>query len=238
MVYNDTTNLQGILQDAEFRLNLPNGTLSTTFVKDATRFANQYVATVQAWILAARDEWDYDDTNHTTYPILTANLVSGQYFYTFPTDILKIQRVEVSWDGTTWKKAEPFDQSNFDKPLDDTTIATYFSKDEPHYDTTYDSFRLLPTPDANVTDGLKIYVARECDVFATTDTTQEPGFDYMWHYIIPLGIAYEWSKAKGFSQMPALKQELLEAEQRLKQYYTDKQEERQPNLGTKRFNWK
>lgn len=238
MVYNDTTNLGGVVQEAEFRCNVPNGTFSTTYIKDITRLANVWVGNVVAWILQARDEWDYDDSNHTTYPILTANLVSGQDYYTFPTDIFKIQRVEVTFDGTTWKKANYFDQANFDKALDATTIASNFSTSEPYYDTSYDSFRLLPTPTANVTAGLKIYIAREFDAFTTADTTQEPGFDSLWHYIIPLGIAFEWSKAKGLSQVNTLKTELLEAEQRLKQYYGDKQEDRQYNLGAKKNYWK
>jgi hypothetical protein len=202
---------------------------------------NRWYQKIVTMILGAQDEWDWDDSNQSDYPIATTNLIAGQQDYTFPGSlkILKIKRAEISLDGVTWKRLQPFDINQFALATDTTSIRNNFSTDQPCYDMEYNAIKLYPTPTANVTTGLKIWFLREPVEFTTAEVTagtKEPGFDEAFHSMIPLGMIYDWCSAKGGSS-PILanlkvdvEKELLDYEVRLRQYYGKKQRDREWQL--------
>jgi hypothetical protein len=103
------------------------------------------------------------------------NLVAGTQAYTIPAS-LRIKRAEVLYaTGGTWRKVNFFDLNERVDATDSTSITADFSQSNPFGDVTADTLSLYPVPDANVTNGLKIwYVAMPADFTATTDTPVVP----------------------------------------------------------------
>lgn len=109
-------------------------------------------------------------------PATAINLVASQSDYTLATDILKIKKVVVSYDGTNSYIAYPRDL-NLDLDLNSQDEST----NEPFYtfidqtDSTEVKIRLYPTPTSNVTGGLNYwYVARPTALTLTTETPVTP----------------------------------------------------------------
>ncbi len=232
MQFNDTSNLTGLIQECEDLCQTGVAGISgnTNLLKDFTRKINKWYGKIVVMILKVQDEWDFDDSNYTNFPILTNDLAVGQQDYSLPVGTLKIKRVEVSYDGITWKKAEPVDVNELGIATDTTTIASHFNRNEPYYDLQFGSVFIYPIPDVAVTGGIKIWVSREVDYFTSADTTQEPGFDETFHEMLSLGASYDYCKARKLAQTSALKNDLIEMEQRLNQYYADKQKDRNVSL--------
>lgn len=232
MQFSDTTNRTGIIQDCEFWSGLGKEQISgnTDLLQDFTRLINNRYDKYVMILLNSQDSWDFDDINYTDYPLLTANLVANQQDYTFPAslNILKIKRVEVTYDGSKWYKAEPLDVNELGTASDTTTIANQFFTTQPYFDPENNGLRLYPIPSANVTNGLKIWIYRNVDAFSTADTTQVPGFDRAYHQLLSLGASLDYMIQKG--QQPAAnlanKLELLEKE--FIRHYGSKQKD--PNM--------
>ena len=194
-----------------------------------TSLINSNYHKVVTIILGSQDEWDFDDINHTDYAILTADLVANQQDYTIAASekVLKIKRLEVSYDGTNWYKAEPFDINERGTATDTTSVNQDFESTKPFYDLTANAIFLYPTPTANSTGGLKIWWTREIDEFTTSDTTQEPGIDEPFHEMIAVGASLDWATAKGLENASNLVAKFRDYESRIKSYYGSKQQDRQ-----------
>ena len=104
LAYSNTSTKNGIIQKLEQTLFGENGdgrisgnaTLFEMFNGDI----NLALDNALRIIFDADGRWQFDDSNHTDYPIITTNIVSGQRDYPFTTDgssnlILEIQRVSV-----------------------------------------------------------------------------------------------------------------------------------------------
>lgn len=204
---------------------LTNSTSNDFSDTDLLASVNRYYHKAVGIILRSSDSWDYDDTSNTDFPILTANLVADQQSYTLPTDALKVKRVEVTYDGTNWYKAEPFDINSRADATDTTSLSNDFTTSEPFYDIQYGSVFLYPIPTANSTAGLKLWITRSITEFTSGDLstgTKEPSIDVLWHEYLALGPAYEFGLSKGMAHVRHLKDELLEVEQKMMNYYGNK----------------
>lgn len=229
MQFNDSSTNQGLIQEYESQLGLNYGDVSGVTVKlqEATRLINRYVHRAVGIILRAQDEWDYDDINHSDYPILTTDLVASQQDYTLPASekILKIKRVEINY-GSQWVKTEPFDINERGKATDTSSLSD-FSTTEPFYDMQHNAIFLYPIPTSNVTGGLKIWITREPTEFATSDTTKEPGIDEEFHSMLAIGAAADFLEALGSPRAVAKRNLYTQYEQRLALHYGKKQDDRQ-----------
>lgn len=226
MQFSDTTNESGLIQDCEFWTNLGKAGISgdsfllATFVRNI----NSWYQNVVSMILQGQDGWDYDDINHTDFPILNTNTIASQRDYSLTADeeILQVKRVEVTYDGTNWYKAEPFDSGERGLTIDDGTVDADFNKTQPKYDIQYNSIFLYPKPDIAVTGGLKIYVTRGIDEFTSSDTIQEPGIDKFFHRMLSVGASYDWvlvNKSENTILITRLEKMLDDYEQGLKKHY-------------------
>ena len=225
MQFNDTTNSTGLVQDVTFWTGAD--TNEYTLV-DRVRNINAWYHKIVTMILQSQDEWDFDDSNHTDFPILTTDLVASQQDYKLPTSIkmLKIKRLEISYDGTNWYKGEPFDLSERGSSVATNNLSD-FTSSEPYYDLQNNSVFLYPIPDTNITSGLKMWIQREIDEFTSADTTQEPGFDEPFHRMLSIGASYDWCLANGRGdKATALGELLVDYETRLRDYYGSKQRDR------------
>lgn len=183
-------------------------------------------------ILDSQDDWDFDDPNHGNQNyIKTYNLTASTQLVdidVLTNKILKIKRVEVTYDGTTWYKANPMDIGEYSKSVSTTTnISSDFSKTQPYYDLVGENIYLYPIPDANVTNGLKIWFVREVDEFTTGDSAQEPGIDEPFHKYLSLGAALDYAVAYNLENKNNLSELLADYEQRMRAYYGRKDMDRQ-----------
>ena len=86
-------------------------------VAEKTADENLALDKVTGIIFTSSGRWQYDDTNHEDYPIITTNLTSGQRDYTFTTDeqgnlILDIYRVMVKNRDGVFYEIYPVDQQS------------------------------------------------------------------------------------------------------------------------------
>ena len=178
-------------------------------------------------IFAAEDDWDWDDSNQTDYPIATTNLVAGQQDYGIPVtlDLLKLQRVEITYDGTNYHRMQELDVQTMGTAVDPTSITGIFSVEAPRYDIKGNSIFLYPVPTTNVTAGLKLWFLRGPLEFTTADTTKKPGIDPVFHSMIAVGASYDYALIKNLPSQNGLLAKFQDYEVRLKQYYGRKNED-------------
>jgi hypothetical protein len=230
MMFNDVSTRTGLIQECEFWTGLGDAAISgeTAMMQVFTRLINARYQQVVTMVLKSQDEWDYDDINHTTYPIVTTSLVASQQDYTLPASLkcLKIKRLELKMDGSNWRKAEPIDIEELAGASDSVTLSGLFTSSYPRYDIMGNALFLYPVPTAAVTGGIKLWISREIDEFTTSDTTQEPGLDEPFHRMIALGASLDWAIAKRLDAKADIEAVYTDYEARLLPYYGKKQEDR------------
>lgn len=203
---------------------------------------NTWYQKVADMIFESQDDSDFDDMRNTNYPVQTTPMVANQRDYTIPVTekMLKIKRVDVTYDGTNWYRATPFDTGNFTGGIAfnnssqvDPNFDANFNKANPRYDVAYNSAWLMPMPvAADVSAGGKVRIEwfRNVTVFVTadytsvlTDSTVVPGFDAPFHGILYYGAAWEYAVAKQLPQLAQIQQQLLDWENRIRIAYGKKQ---------------
>jgi hypothetical protein len=245
LAFNDTSGGQGLIQDCEDRLNLGATAISgnTALLKTFTRYINQRYHQVVTMILDSQDDWDFDDSNNTDYAIATTPLVTSQRDYTFPTSlkILKIKRVDVTYNGSTYYKCEPFDSSMTGIGLgNDTNTDGEFSKTEPFYDIKTNSIWLYPLSSAaDVTAGAKLRIEFYRDIveFTTASTTAIPGFDTPFHQMLSIGASLDYAIIRNLDAKNDLAALWIDLEKRLRMYYGKKNDDINPQLQAAYINY-
>jgi hypothetical protein len=225
LVFNDTTNKSGIIQQLERKCGFNDGDISGNTLRMAqfTADINLAMDTVAAKIFKLGGTWQFDDSNHTNYPILTTDLVAGQRDYAFTADdsgniILGIYKVLVLRDGE-YKEINPVDQQSRTEDVDTLTNGADLEGAVTRYDKTANGIFLDLVPEANVTDGLKIYVNREPSYFTVSDTTKKPGFDGLVHEYLVYEVAYKYARDKRLPNKNDLKEGLAMEEEKLNNRY-------------------
>ena len=228
MQYSNTTTKDGLVQRCEVYTSLGDGAISgdQTMLAQFTSLLNSAYEKVVTIILESIDEVDFDDSNYSDFPVATATLVSGQRDYAFPTDILKIKRIDITYDGTNWYKAEAFDIGEYVNGVgNDTIVDSNFQKSKPKYDTKYNSIWVYPL----ASDGngqMRIEYTRDINSFTTSSTTTQPGIDKAFHPLIAKFASLEWAISKGLSSKNDLNVLCQEDEVRIKKHYGRKNEDR------------
>lgn len=206
LVYSDTSGLSGILQRIERELGFDYGyiTENATRLKEWTSEVNLEHDYTLAAIFKAGGTWQFDDSNHTDYPIITANLVNGQRDYTFTTDeqgnvILDIYRVMIKTPAGVFVDIEAVDQQ---EPNSDTlgfVDGQNLTGTPTKYDKTANGILLDAIPNYNSTGGIKLLINREGSYFVYTDATKKPGIDGRLHEIYVVGPCARYAGRKGLS---------------------------------------
>lgn len=229
MVFNDSVTNQGIVQEIDFLVNTDNVKFP---IEDKTRLINRWYERIVGRILESDGRWQFDDTNYTTLPIATTNLVNLQQDYSFAVRFLRIDRMEVQNPNGNWQWMQPLDQNDVrGKSL--TELGNQEGVPQ-FYDKLADSVFLYPRPNYNATAGLKAYFQRTSDPFLTTDTTKEPGFASIFHKLLCLGPAVEYATANGLnnSKISMYQKEIEVMENDLKEFYGKRSKDEQPSLQT------
>ena len=192
MVYSDTTNLNGLIQECERVLFGEYGSISdnTTRLKEFTSLLNQSLDDTALDIMRVDRNWKWDDRNHPDRPIATANIVSGQADYATDVSFLKIEKVEIKSSDGVWRMLRPIKETerpfSFEERYDEDNLPLY-------YDLQGYSIILFPTPNYSQDDSLKVHYQRTFSRFETSDTTKAPGCPSVFHPLIALRACYKYA---------------------------------------------
>lgn len=212
VLYNASTGL-GLRNITRFLTNTDTSTYSNI---DLDASLNMYQAFFANEILDAMDGWDFQGE------VATTDMVALQQEYVFPNDILKIKRIELSYDGTNWYRAEQFDVNQRSKATDTASISRDFDTFNPYVDMFDNSLLLYPIPQSNSTGGIKIWYEKE--LTNMSDASDEPKFCRAYHKGLAYGAAKDYfekyleigSNSAKATQMGANMQDYIA---RMKAYY-------------------
>lgn len=151
ILYNASTSVG--LRNFTRRITKTNSTTYTNNDVDAS--INNYLHLFVNEAIQSMDGWDFEGE------IATTSLVASQQEYVFPSDILKIKRIEITYDGTNWYKVRFADVNTLDTTADSTTVNQNFQTTNPFADIHDSSIFLYPIPTATSTNGLKIWYENE-----------------------------------------------------------------------------
>lgn len=190
---------------------------------DKTADVNLALDFVLATIFKAGGTWQFDDSNHTDYPIITTNLVSGQRDYAFVTDeqgnlILDVYKVLMAKPDGTYVDITPVDvqsESGNEGFYDGNNTQGTPTK----YDKTANAIFLDVIPNYNYTDGLKVYINREGSYFTTSDTTKKAGFAGLFHEYLAIRPAYYYASRNSLPSTKNLYDRMITMEKSIESYY-------------------
>lgn len=181
MVFSDTTNRTGIIQSLEDLTSTQDVSSYSTAVK--TKDINLAFDDYQNLVKQVSGTWQADDSNHTKYPNMYFNLVSGQGDYSFTTDeqgnqVQDIYRVECKNPDGTWKLLEAIDEMREQDAL--STIESQSGTPSQYWKTANGIF-LKVKSNYSQTNGIRMFFTRSPNYFASTDTTKTPGMSNGHH---------------------------------------------------------
>lgn len=211
---------------------------------EVTRDVNLALDKAWAIILQASGTWQLDDSNQTDYPILTTGIISGRRDYAFTTDssgnlILDIYRVMCANEDGQFYDLDRIDQQDNSNFNSNGMVDGQNKTGKPSaYDKTANGIFLDAIPDYNEAGGLKIFINREATRFLTTDTTKKPGFAGIFHEYLALRPSYQFASRKGLKNEASLREQVMLMEQKMEEYYGQRNKDERPVLVGKQFNFK
>ncbi len=217
MQFNDTTGKSGLIQECEFWTNLGDGTISgdSVLLPQFTNRINRSFDRIMPRVLSHDTNQRWDDVNHPTHPIGTADIISGQNDYTFLADsagnsVLNITKILAMNSSSTHYGVElykvipgasadvPGAQSGRVGTIDsteDTRVLSPYTTDvgQPvKYVEKGNTFFVWPIPNFSATAGFKIFFERTQSYFVSTDTTKTPGIPAIFHQLLALYASKDW----------------------------------------------
>jgi hypothetical protein len=200
---------------------------NTTTYTDADMIAslNSYYDLFCNEILEAMDDWDFQGE------IATADLVASQQEYVFPSDILKLKRIEISYDGSTYYEAKPEDVNETENVSSSVAVINGdYDQSEPKYDLMDNSFFIKPVPTAAVVSGIKIWYEKL--ITKLSADTDEPTFARPFHKGLCYGASRDYfekfiDKGGNATKLSVANQNLENYIARMKAYYRKKNQDRQ-----------
>lgn len=206
---------------------------------------NIWYQKIVSMILESQDESDFDDARNSDYPIMTTSMVASQRDYTIPVSekVLKIKRVDVTYDGTNWYRATPIDDGAVQAGDGNAMVTDQnYYQSAPRYDIKYNSIFLYPQPtaaDVSAGGSIRIEWTRNVTPFvaadytsALTDSTVVPGYDDPFHPMLAWGAAYEFASTNQLPQLSNITGNLQDWENRLRTHYSRKVQDRHLTFST------
>lgn len=233
LVYSNTTTKNGLIQLCERICGFNDSEISgnTTTLAKFTGDINIALDRALSIIFEVGGTWQFDDSNFTDYPIITTGIVSGQRDYSFTVDgssnlILDIYRVQVADSNGLFRDIVPTDQQSNTSPTGFTDGLN--TTGQPNsYDKTGSAIFLNPIPNYTRSAALKVFINREGSYFTTSDTTKKPGFAGLFHPYLALHASYNYCMRNQIALKNDLKNEVLEMEEAIKNYYKSREKDYQ-----------
>jgi len=199
-----------ICDDIDF---LCRSTSASYALLDKARNVNHAYHDAARLIWESCDDWNWDDTNQTGYPLAYRTLANASAKYQLPTTAFSIEGVEVKDSNSNWAKLKPMDYH-------DLTISPEEYMETPstplYYDLVGNYIRLFPPPaSASVTlpSGLCLRMARDVTELASA-STGSPGFAAPFHRLLSVRASLD------FEQDPNQRSLLREMRNRLEKGLT------------------
>lgn len=244
MQYSNTAS-NGIVEGINFTCNLASADTTEFPLVDKQRSINDWQDSVVIEILDSMDEWDFQGAK------AYSNLVANQQAYPWPTDILKIKRVEVDYDEDgNYVVAEPFDSSTYEGTIATSAeINKIFSKNSPKYDAFANSAFLYPVADTAVNSGLIVLHENRVVQFSSMSTgfttsvvgnSAEPAFDRAFHKILVVGSSLDFGHRRQIDSLIAYCERELYAPKkglfdRLRRFYGSRTADKKMRVGVRYF---
>lgn len=190
MQFSDTTTRTGLLQLIEDLTGTQNVSSYSTAVK--TRDVNLAFDEYQNLVKKVAGTWQADDSNHTKYPNMYGNLVSGQQDYSFSSDqqgnqVQDIYRVECKSPSGNWTLLNPVDEMRFTEAI--SAIDTQSGTPTEYWKTANGIF-LKVKPNYSSSLGIRMFYTRSPNYFVSTDTTKVPGIPNGHHRYLAVKVSY------------------------------------------------
>ena len=245
--FSDTTDKAGLIQECESTLFGDNsyGKISgnTGLLATFTRKLNEGLNRVASLIMQADGRWQFDDTNHTDYPIavttMDTTIGAEQQDYPLAVTHLKITRVEVKDAAGNWQLLQPIDQADlYNQSLTDFLKTAGMPR---YYDKVANSVFLYPKPlstAVTATSGLKVYFQRPPSYFVSSDTTKVPGFNSLYHQLVALLACRDYALDRTLASAKGLAERVTLAEQDLQDNYALRNKDEKIGLRTRIISYK
>lgn len=192
-------------------------------------------------VLDARGDINFNVNEAYTDLISTSGLSAGSTGYngeyTWPTDLIKPQRIEVSFDGTYYYPAkvydinDPLSQSEFNS----TQIQTSFYQNNPYVRFERNSYfiRPLKTTTGNVTNGIHIWYEQRQSSLTSSDTpTIEPNFHRLYVLMGVLRIMRRFRKEYSLNDREEMRVEIASLRAKFINFYGKQVQENIPLVPT------
>jgi len=235
--FSDTTNKSGILQECEswvFGGDYGIITGNTNRLATFTRLCNLAMDEIITKIFQVDERWQFDDTNHTDYPIGTTTLVAGQQDYTIDVTQIKITGVDIKDASGNYQPLKPMDMHDVRKYGKGQSLTEYQETDGMplKYDVTANGIFLYPAPAAasvTLASGMKVYFQRAGHAFVVGDTTAVPGFPSLFHQLVAIKASNKYAKQNSMTDK-ARELDVIEAkrEAELVEFYSNRHLENDP----------
>lgn len=242
MVFNDTLNNSGIVQQARDKARVDSTQWSDQKIVNS---CNNWLNTIFTYGKRKDRNFQLDDSNHSKLPIGDTDLIANQSDYSFLTDedgnrITNITRIDILDANGNWKQLKKIDQREITGGLG----AYKSTAGEPQeYDLIADNVvRLYPKPNYNMRlsqegeSGIRYFFQRTPSYFLATDTTKEPGVPADLHEGFVIKSAYDAAYTLGLSNLQALGIEMQREEQKLVDYFSSRNTDSRGRLVPSREN--
>lgn len=237
IVFNDTSNKNGLLQVCETKLfdsNYGSITNSTKRKATFTRYLNAGLNRYTALAMKAETRWQFHDSNYLTHPEAYTTMTAGQSDYGLSELHLQLRHVYVVNNEGKKVPVQPIDEYDF--ATRGVHPEEYFSEDgmPKYYDKKGRSIRLFPAPSASettLTNGLFVTYTSAPSYFDQNDTTKEAGLPLIFQEYPAIYAAWKYSGDKIMKDKnKSNKLELLEMEQDIIDFYSMRDRDDRPQL--------
>jgi hypothetical protein len=248
--FNQTTTYDGLVQFYEKEIGANYGDVSgnAELLAEFTARANSALDDYLLLWAKSAGTWQGDDINFTDYPIITANIVSGQRDYPFTVDdasnrITDVQKVLILQSSTDTEYVEitPIDELN--TKLSEILVNTNTGVPS-QYGKLANSIFLDAIPNYSVSAGIKMIVNREGSYFTTADTTKVVGVPAFHEYFYKKP-AFEYAKRKELSNLPQLEKDVIDLEGserlgitgKIQKFFSGRERDVRHIMGNKKINY-
>lgn len=233
MIINDSTSARtGIVQVLEDLTSTQSASTSSYPLSVKIRDINMAFDDYQTIVTEASGTWQLDDSNHTKYPNMKFNVVSGQQDYNFTEDeqgnqVQDIYRVECKDANGVWQLLKAYDEQSESESM---SARELLSGTPTRYYKTANGIFLDVTPNYNSTLGIRMFFTRSPSYFLTSDTTKEPGIPNAHHRYLAVKPAYWYWLPKDSQRASLYFAELQKIEKMISDSVSQRVRDERPRL--------
>lgn len=221
------------------KLNFYTKTNSNSLtVADALLLINNAYERVSTLILKVDGRFQWIDDNLTGPPATAQTITSGTQNYAISVTYLAIHKVEMKYSDGKWYVLTPIAMEDF--PNDD--LDQYFGSSgiPSHYLKVGDEIYLYPNPNFTQAASLKIYYDIGPSLFTSAEVTtgtKVPGFNSLYHDLIPLWASYDYAIANNLPNANQLMAIILNKEKSLQSDYASRNNDERKRTTFKKISY-